>query len=118
MFQRYRRRTTTGVFDAMLETLADVLERDGSADMIDSTVVRAHHCATGMKKGLKRQRALADRGAASRPSSTPAVIQGLPVAWFNSLRSAGVCRLGGQTAGAARLADVEVEPLIHSDRRP
>jgi len=27
----------------LLETLAEMVERDTSADMIDSTVVRAHH---------------------------------------------------------------------------
>lgn len=39
----------TGVFNAVLETLAEVIERDGSADMIGSTGVRAHHCAVRMK---------------------------------------------------------------------
>ena len=72
VFRRYRRWATTGVFDAMLETLVEVVKRDGSADMIDSTVVRAHHCAVGMKKGLRRQRVSAGRAAASLPSSTPA----------------------------------------------
>ncbi len=51
VFRRYRRWATTGVFDAMLETLAGVVERDASADMIDSTIVRAHHCAVGTKRG-------------------------------------------------------------------
>jgi transposase len=61
VFRRYRRWVVTGVFEAMLETLAAVVERDVSADMIDSTVVRAHHCA-GLKKrdqefeGLGRSR--------------------------------------------------------------
>ncbi len=40
----------TGVFNAVLETLAEVIERDGSADMIGSTVVRAHHCAVRIKR--------------------------------------------------------------------
>jgi hypothetical protein len=40
VFRRYRRWVTTGVFDAMLETLAGMVERDATADMIDSTVVR------------------------------------------------------------------------------
>jgi hypothetical protein len=31
----------------MLETLAEMVERDATADTIDSTVVRAHHCAVG-----------------------------------------------------------------------
>lgn len=33
--------------DAMPETLAELAGRERSADMIDSTVVRAHHCAVG-----------------------------------------------------------------------
>ena len=71
VFRRYRRWTTTGVFDAMLETLAEVVARDGSADMIDSTVVRAHHCAVGIKKELGRPKRSVARAVASPPSSTP-----------------------------------------------
>lgn len=74
VFRRYRRWVETGVFDALLETLAEMVERDTSADMIDSTVVRAHHCAVGLKKGIKRPRGLAGRAAASRPSSMPAAM--------------------------------------------
>ncbi|GBQ41105.1 transposase [Komagataeibacter saccharivorans NRIC 0614] len=71
VFRRYRRWVTTGVFDAMLETRAEMVERDATADMIDSTVVRAHHCAVGIKKGIRRPRRLADRAVASAPNSTP-----------------------------------------------
>ena len=74
VFRRYRRWVVTGVFEAMLETLAAVVERDTSADMIDSTVVRAHHCAVGLKKGIRRPRGSAVREAASRPSCTPAAM--------------------------------------------
>lgn len=55
----------------MLETLAELVERDRSADMIDNTVVRAHHCAVGIKRGLKRPRRVADRAAVSQLSSMP-----------------------------------------------
>lgn len=71
VFRRYRRWITTGVFDAMLETLGELAGRDTSADMIDSTVVQAHHCAVGIKRGLSKPRRLADREAASPPNSTP-----------------------------------------------
>jgi transposase len=74
VFRRYRRWVETGVFDALLETLTGMVERDTSADMIDSTVVRAHHCAVGLKKGIKSTRGLAGRAAASPPSSTPAAM--------------------------------------------
>ncbi|KXF77917.1 transposase [Paramesorhizobium deserti] len=75
VFRRYRRWIETGVFEAMLETLAELVERDRSADMIDSTIVRAHHCAVGIKRGLKRPRRLADRAAASPPSSMPGAMR-------------------------------------------
>lgn len=38
VFRRCRRWVSTGVFDAMLETFAEMVERGTSADMIDSTV--------------------------------------------------------------------------------
>lgn len=49
VFRRYGRWVVTGVFEAMLETLAAVVERDTSADMIDSTVIRAHHSPLGKR---------------------------------------------------------------------
>lgn len=69
VFRRYRRWVETGVFEAMLETLTELVERDRSADMIDSTIVRAHHCAVGIKRGLRRPKRLVDRAAGSQPSS-------------------------------------------------
>lgn len=76
VFRRYRRWVTSCVFDAMLETLAELAGRDTDADIIDSTVVRAHYCAVGLKRGLGKPRRLADREAASPPSSTPGPTQG------------------------------------------
>ena len=69
VFRRYRCWVSTGVFDAMLDTLAEMVERDVTADMIDSTVVRAHHCAVGIKKGLRKPRLFADREEASTQNS-------------------------------------------------
>ena len=71
VFRRYRCWTMTGVFDAMLEKLAEVVERNASADMIDSTVVRAHHCTEGIKKELGTPRRSDARVVISPPSSTP-----------------------------------------------
>jgi transposase len=73
VFRRFRRWVQTGVFDAMLETLAERAGRDRRADMVDSTIIRAHHCAVGIKKGLKIEKPSAARGAASRPKSMPGV---------------------------------------------
>jgi len=43
VFRRYWRWGEPGVFEAMLNTLAELVERDRSADSIDITIVRAHH---------------------------------------------------------------------------
>lgn len=76
VFRRFRRWVEGGVFDAMLETLSDLARRDRRADMVDSTVIRAHHCAVGIKRGLKIRRLSAARAAASRPKSMPAATPG------------------------------------------
>ena len=67
--RQYRRWTASGLWDLMLEALA---EGGGNAavQMVDSTVIRAHHCAAGARGGLKT-RLLAARAVASRPRSTP-----------------------------------------------
>ena len=71
VFRRYRRWLEIGVFDALLETLTEMVARDTSADMIDSTVVRAHRCAVGLNKGIRSTGGLADHAAGSPPSATP-----------------------------------------------
>ena len=69
IFRRFRRWVEIGVFDALLETLIELVKRDRSADMVDTTIIRAHHCAAGKKGGLKIKRRLAALAAASRPKS-------------------------------------------------
>jgi Transposase and inactivated derivatives len=71
VFRQFRRWTASGLWDVMLEALAD---GGGEADllqMIDSTIVRAHHCAAGGRGGLAAM-VLAARAVASRASSTSA----------------------------------------------
>ncbi|MEN2746789.1 transposase [Sphingomonas sp. T9W2] len=70
VFRRYHSWATIGVFDAMLEALANAIECDGRADMIDSTVVRAHHCAVGIK-GTGAAEWLGRSATASPPNSMP-----------------------------------------------
>ena len=68
-----RRWTTSGLWDVLLQALADGGgDGDGDADalqMIDSTIVRTHHCAAGAKRGLIA-RVLDARAVTSRPKST------------------------------------------------
>jgi transposase len=90
VFRRYRRWVETGVFDAMLETLAELVGRDRRADMVDSTIIRAHHCAVGIKRGLRAQKRSGARVAASQRKSMPAAT---PEAARSASRSRRVRRM-------------------------
>jgi transposase len=69
--RQYRRWTTSGLWDVLLQALADGGGDADALQMIDSTIVRAHHCAAGAKGGLIA-RVLDARAVASRPRSTSA----------------------------------------------
>ena len=71
VFRRYRRWASTGVFDAMLDALTEMVERDVAADVIDSPVLRVYHYVVGIKKkGLRRARFIAHIEMASATSVT------------------------------------------------
>ncbi len=72
VYRQFRRWTLAGLWEKILEVLnASGLVPD-ALQMIDSTVVRAHHQAAGAKGGL-RDRVLAVRAVASRPRSISAL---------------------------------------------
>ncbi len=69
VWKQFRRWVLSGVFDIMLEGFADSGGEADMLQMIDSTVIRAHRCAAGIKGGLKIRRSGA-REAVSPPRST------------------------------------------------
>ena len=69
VYRQFRRWTLAGLWQTILEVLNDSEAVPDSVQMIDSTIVRAHHCAAGAKGGL-RKRVLAVQKVASRPRST------------------------------------------------
>ena len=69
VYRQFRRWTLAGVWELMLEALADSRSEPDSVQMIDSTVVRAHHLAAGAKGGL-RNRVLAVQKVVSRQKFT------------------------------------------------
>jgi transposase len=71
VYQQFLRWTRAGLWDVLLEALAEGDLAPDTVQMIDSTVVRAHHHAAGGKGGFKAT-LLAVRAAASRPKSTSA----------------------------------------------
>ena len=71
VYRQFRRWTLAGVWELMLQALNAGSGPPSSVQMIDSTIVRAHHQAAGAKGGLK-DRVLAVRKVASRPKSISA----------------------------------------------
>ena len=66
--RQFRRWTASGLWDVMLQAFSEG-GGDDALQMIDSTIVRAHHCAAGARGELKT-RLLAVRAAGSRAKST------------------------------------------------
>ncbi len=72
VFVRFSRWSKLGVWDAAFETLASLGAPADEEHAIDSTIVRAHQHAAGVKGGIKNKKRSAARAAASRPKSTSA----------------------------------------------
>jgi transposase len=66
VYRQFRRWSLTGLWDLLLEALNDTEGVPDSLQMIDSTIVRAHHCAAGARGGLIA-RVSGARKVASRP---------------------------------------------------
>ena len=71
VYRQFRRWTQSGLWELILEALNDGGGGNASLQMIDSTIIRAHHCAAGAKGGL-RNRVLAAQKVALRPKSISA----------------------------------------------
>ena len=74
VYRQFRRWTLAGLWEEIMEALNHSGAVPDALQMIDSTVIRAHHQAAGAKGGL-RDRVLAAQEVASRPRSTSASMQ-------------------------------------------
>jgi transposase len=72
VFGRFTRWNKLGVWDAAFETLASLGPAADEEHAIDSTIVRAHQHAAGVKRGIKTSKRSAARTVGSRPKSTSA----------------------------------------------
>jgi len=68
VYRQFRRWSLAGLWDLLLEALNDTEGVSDGLQMIDSTIVRAHHCAAGARGGLIA-RVSGARKVASRPRS-------------------------------------------------
>jgi len=73
-YLRFRRWTLARLWEEIMEALNQSEAVPDALQMIDSTVIRAHHQAAGVKGGL-RDRVSTVLGVASRPRSTSASMQ-------------------------------------------
>jgi transposase len=71
VYRQFRRWSLSGLWDLLLDALSGSGAAPKTVQMIDSTVIRAHHQAAGAKGGLKN-RVLAARAAALRVKFMPA----------------------------------------------
>ena len=69
VYRQFRRWTLAGLWVEIMDALNQSGAVPDALQMIDSTVIRAHHQAAGSKGGL-HDRVLAVRKVASRPRST------------------------------------------------
>jgi transposase len=74
VYRQFRRWTLAGLWEEIMEGLNDSGAVPDALQMIDSTVVRAHHQAAGAKGG-RRDRVSAVREVVSRPRSISASTQ-------------------------------------------
>jgi transposase len=68
VYRQFLRWSRAGVWDVAIEALATSGAEPDTLQMIDSTIVRAHHCAAGGRGGI-RETLLAVRAVASRRKS-------------------------------------------------
>ena len=66
VYRQFRRWTLAGLWDLVLEALNESEAIPDQVQMIDSTIIRAHHQAAGAKGGLKKK-VLAVQRVALRP---------------------------------------------------
>ena len=64
VYARFRRWSQRGICDAVLKEVSQ--DQDEESWMIDATIVRAHHDATGAKKGILKPSAKAAEAPAPK----------------------------------------------------
>ena len=71
VFRQFRRWADSGVWDVIMDAIAGSGASDVALQMVDATIIRAHHCAAGGKGEPSATRS-AVRAAGTRPRSTRA----------------------------------------------
>ena len=102
--RQFRRWTASGLWDLMLSALTEGGGSD-ALQMVDSTIVRAHHCAAGARGGTQNQALGRSRGGFSTKIHLRTNAEGLPVALLLTPGEAHDC-----TAFTDLMAEHDVDP--------
>jgi len=79
VWKQFRRWCESGVWDLLLQALADNVGAQDMLQMIDSTIVRAHRCAAGEKTEEQNQALGRSRGGFSTKIHVRCNAAGLPI---------------------------------------
>ncbi|MEP2724992.1 MULTISPECIES: IS5 family transposase [Alphaproteobacteria] len=79
VYRQFRRWTLAGLWELVLDALNDSGAAPDSVQMIDSTVIRAHHLAAGGKRGTQRQGFGRSKGGFTSKIHLISNAHGLPV---------------------------------------
>jgi transposase len=105
IFRQFRRWADSGTWDVILEALAGTRVADAALQMVDATIIRAHHCAAGGKRGAERNALGRSRGGFSTKINARTNAAGLPI---------GVVITPGQahdvTAFSALMQEIDCDP--------
>src|SRR5579871_1189328 len=105
IFRQFRRWADSGIWDVMLEGLAGSGVSEATLQMLDATIVRAHHCAAGGKGGPSATRSVARVAASRTKINARTNAEGLPI---------GVVITPGQahdvTAFPALMLEIDYDP--------
>jgi transposase len=78
-FRQFRRWADSGIWDVILEALAGSGVSEAALQMVDATIIRAHHCAAGGKGGTERNALGRSRGGFSTRINARTNAEGLPI---------------------------------------
>ncbi|MBO6552190.1 MAG: IS5 family transposase [Roseitalea sp.] len=79
VYRQFRRWTLAGLWDLVLDALNDSGASPGQVQMIDSTIIRAHHLAAGAKGGPQKEGFGRSKGGFTTKIHLIANAHGLPV---------------------------------------
>ncbi|MEM9784792.1 MAG: IS5 family transposase [Pseudomonadota bacterium] len=104
VYRQFRRWTLAGLWETILEVLNDSEAVPDAVQMVDSTIIRAHHCATGARGGPQSQNLGRSKGGFTTKIHLRTNAAGLPT------KAAITAGQASDYAGYADTIDADLPP--------